>query len=188
MEKFKSAEESSDYLTGAPADVMDASLLNTVVDEYTLDLRQACKFLNEALASEILCVLRYRSHQVLVDGIHSSMASEEFEHFAKEEFEHVMLLAMRLRELGSEPDLNPASATKYAKTNFGSAKTLYGMIREDLVAEKVAIGMYRKMIKWFGLQDPTTRKLLEHILSEEEHHAHQLASMLEEEGTKPMLV
>lgn len=149
-----------------------------VTADYPLDKEEACALLNEALASEILCVLRYHHHQIIAKGINYPQVSAEFKEHAEEEMEHVLKLAERIDQLGGDPDMNPATITKRSATQYGSSGDLITLIREDLVAERVAIDVYRRMIAWFGDADPTTRRLLEHILADEEEHATDLADLL----------
>lgn len=159
-----------------------------VTEDYPLDLQQACALLNEALASEIVCVLRYRHHQICAKGIHyPSVAAEFAEHAASEE-KHMMRLAERIHQLGGNPDLNPATVTQRSGTEYSESTDLMTMIREDLIAERVVISLYRKMIDWFGTGDPTTRRLLEHILQDEEEHADDLANLLESENSRSHLM
>ncbi|AGH94585.1 ferritin-like domain-containing protein [Pseudobdellovibrio exovorus] len=150
-----------------------------VTADYPLDREMACQLLNEALASEILCVLRYRHHQVIAKGINYPQVAAEFKEHAIEEEEHMMQLAERIDQLGGDPDMNPANITRLSATEYGSSSNdLVTLIREDLVAERVAIDVYRRLIEWFGQGDPTTRRLLEQILADEEEHATDLADLL----------
>lgn len=153
-----------------------------VTTDYPLDLRRTHELLNEALAAEILCVLRYRHHQVIAKGIDFPAVAAEFAEHADAEQRHMMDLAERIDQLGGNPDLDPATVARRSATEYGKATTLDEMIREDLVAERVVIEIYRRMIGWFGNADPTTRRLLEGILAEEEEHASDLASLLESMG------
>lgn len=149
-----------------------------LTDDYTLDVNEACKILNRALATEVMCVLRYRHHQIIAKSIDKIQVAAEFEEHAKQEEEHMLMLAERINQLGGDPDFNPVSVAKNTITDFGKATTLKEMIEEDLIAERIVIIAYRKMIEWFGLADPTTRRILEHILGEEEDHANDLADLL----------
>jgi len=150
-----------------------------VTEDYPLDLDLAYELLNNALASEILCVLRYRHHQITAKGIDFPQVAAEFKEHAESESEHMLMIAERIDQLGGDPDFSTENLTKRAATQFGSATDLYTMIKDDLVAERVVIEVYRKMIKWFGDADPTTRRMLEHILEEEEDHANDLSDLLE---------
>jgi bacterioferritin len=149
-----------------------------VTPAYPLDLGEACKKLNEALASEILCVLRYRHHQVVAKGINYPQVAAEFKEHAMNEEEHMIMIAERIDQLGGDPDMNPATIMERASTDYGSQGDLATMIREDLVAERISIEVYRHLIEWFGSGDPTTRRMLEVILADEEEHASDLADLL----------
>jgi bacterioferritin len=149
-----------------------------VTKDYPLDLERTHELLNEALAAEILCVLRYRHHQIVAKGIDYPQVAAEFAEHAVSEEQHMLALATRIDELGGDPDLNPATVAKRAATEYGHAKSLADMIKEDLVSERIVIEIYRRMIGWFGNADPTTRRMLEGILADEENHANELASLL----------
>jgi bacterioferritin len=149
-----------------------------VTQEYSLDIDKACKMLNEALATEILCVLRYRHHQIIAKSIDFPQVAAEFKEHAEEEERHMLMIAERINQLGGDPDFNPATLLTRSATDYGKVKTLVEMIKEDLIAERIAISVYRKMIDWFGNADPTTRRMLEEILEDEEDHADELADLL----------
>lgn len=149
-----------------------------VTKDYPLDINQACNLLNEALATEIMCVLRYRHHQIIAKGIHSLQVAAEFEEHAIEEENHMLLIAERINQLGGNPDFNPATVMQRTATEYSGKDDLNDLIKEDLIAERIAIMVYRKMINWFGEADPTTRRMLETILAEEEEHADELANLL----------
>jgi len=149
-----------------------------VTTDYPLDIDEACKLLNDALATEILCVLRYRHHQIIAKGIDRIQVAAEFEEHALEEEQHMLMIAERINQLGRNPDFNPATIMQRTATEFGTGEDLRTLIKEDLIAERIAIMVYRKMIDWFGESDPTTRRMLEHILAEEEDHANDLADLL----------
>lgn len=148
-----------------------------VTKDYPLDLAEACKLLNSALATEILCVLRYRHHQVIAKGIDCIQIANEFEEHALNEEKHMLMIAERINQLGGNPDFNPGSVINRTVTEYGSSSDLKGMIQEDLVAERVVISVYRQMINWFQA-DSTTRRMLESILEDEEEHANDLADLL----------
>lgn len=150
-----------------------------VTEDYSLDRKEACKLLNDALASEILCVLRYRHHQIIAKSINRVQIAQEFEEHALEEEQHMLMIAERINQLGGNPDFNPATIMERTVTEYGHAEDLKDMIKDDLIAERVVIMVYRQMIEWFGLQDPTTRRMLESILADEEDHANDLADLLE---------
>jgi bacterioferritin len=149
-----------------------------VTVDYPLDLARAIQLLNEALAAEILCVLRYRHHQIHAKGIDYPQVSAEFAEHAEDEQRHMMAIAERIDQLGGDPDFNPATVTTRASTEFGSSDVLTKMIEEDLVAERVVIEIYRRLIQWFGHSDPTSRVMLEKILADEEDHANGLSDLL----------
>ncbi len=157
---------------------MQSLAQGSVTSDYKLDINQACLLLNEALASEIVCMLRYRHHQVIVKGIHSPQIAAEFQEHALSEEAHAMLIAERINQLGGNPDFNPTSLLHRSTTEYGEASDILAMLKEDLVAERIAINVYRKLISWFGDEDPTTRRMLEHILQDEEEHANDLADLL----------
>jgi bacterioferritin len=148
-----------------------------VTNDYPLDAREACRLLNDALATEIMCVLRYRHHQITAKGIDFIEIANEFKEHAEEESKHVLMIAERIAQLGGDPDFRPESAVKNSVTEYGNAKDLVSMIRDDLVAERIAIEVYRKLIVWFG-PDATTRRMLEQILEDEEEHATDMSDLL----------
>jgi bacterioferritin len=150
-----------------------------VTKDYPFDIEEACKVLNEALATEIMCVLRYRHHQIIAKGINSPQVAAEFEEHAEEEQRHMLMIAERINQLGGNPDFNPDTVLKRTLTNYGVGTTLKEMIEEDLIAERIVIMIYRKMIEWFGAGDPTTRRMLEKILKDEEEHANDLMDLLD---------
>lgn len=152
-----------------------------VTKDYPLDLQEAIKLMNEALASEILCVLRYRHHQIIAKGIDFPQVAAEFAEHAQDEHEHMMMIAERIDQLGGDPDLNPATVASRSATQYGSSGpdvALDQMIKEDLVSERIVIEIYRKLIEYFGVADPTSRRMFEKILEEEEEHANDLADLL----------
>lgn len=156
-----------------------------VTSDYPLNVEEACLRLNQALATEILCVLRYRHHQIAAKGIDFPQVAAEFEEHAKSEEAHVLMLAERIDQLGGRADFNPANIQNKSVTEFGKAETLLGMIQEDLVAERIVIEVYRNQIQWFGSGDPTTRRLLEAILEDEEEHANDLSDLLQKMDRSP---
>ena len=149
-----------------------------VTVDYPLDLMQARLLLNRALASELLCVLRYRHHQIAAKGIDFPQVAAEFKEHAESEEKHAMLIAERISQLGGRADFDPAHISERSSTEFGKAEDLLSMIKEDLIAERIAIEVYRKNIQWFGADDPTTRRMLEGILADEEDHANDMADLL----------
>lgn len=156
--------------------------------DYQLDPQQAVGILNEALATEIVCTLRYRFHYFMATGIHSAAVAEEFLEHANEEQEHADWLAERIKQLGGKPEMNPANITGLSHSEYVEGNTLVEMLKEDLVAERIAIESYRDMIKFFGEKDSTSRRLLERILEKEEEHADEIADLLfavETDSEKP---
>jgi len=149
-----------------------------VTYDYRLDPVQAVRVLNEALATEIVCVLRYRFHYFMATGIHSSAVAKEFLVYAQEEQEHADRIAARIRQLGGKPEMDPAVVAQSSHTEYKEGTSLADMLREDLVAERIAVATYREIIKYFGQDDPTSRTMLEAILTQEEEHAAELADLL----------
>ncbi len=156
------------------------SILNgAVTEDYPLDLARTHELLNQALAAEILCVLRYRHHQIVATGIDNPQVADEFAEHAEDEHRHMMLIAERIDQLGGDPDFNPATVTPRSSTEYGGGmQTLEKLIEDDLVAERVVIEIYRKLIQWFGNADPTSRRMFETILADEEDHANDLSDLL----------
>jgi len=153
-----------------------------ITEGYTADRETAIKLLNEALATEIVCVLRYKRHYFMASGIHSEAVAAEFLQHANEEQTHADEIASRIVQLGGAPNLNPDGLSARSHAEYVEGETLLDMIKEDLVAERIAIDSYRDMIKYFGSDDPTSRRMLEGILAMEEEHADDLVSMLGEFG------
>lgn len=136
------------------------------------------RLLNDALATEITCVLRYRRHYFTVDGVTSPAIKAEFLVHANEELAHADKLAERIVQLGGEPDLNPSTLLDRSHADYDESKTLNAMIKANLIAERVAIETYRQMVQLIGDQDPTTKRILEQILADEEEHADELKDWL----------
>lgn len=149
-----------------------------VTPNYEGDVRTAIELLNDALAAEIVCVLRYKFHYVTAAGIDSDAVRAEFLEHAVEEQDHADRIAKRINQLGGRPDMNPANVTGRAATEYREGVDLIDMINEDLVAERIAIQSYRAWIRHFGDGDPTTRRMLEDILTQEEEHANDLHDLL----------
>ncbi len=145
---------------------------------YKVDRETALKLLNEALATEIVCVLRYKRHYYAATGINSEGVKAEFLEHANEEQQHADQLAERITQLGGEPNLNPEGMLSRSHSEYVEGTTLVDMIKEDLVAERIAIDSYSEMIRFFGDGDPTSRRLMEEILAKEEEHANDLADLL----------
>lgn len=146
--------------------------------DYLLDTDQVCKILNEALATEIVCVLRYRFHYFMASGIHKEGVAAEFLEHSKEEQEHADTIAERIKQLGGKPEMNPAVVARQSHSEYVEGASLADMIRENLVAERIAIQTYREMVRFFGEKDPTTRRMMEDILAVEEEHADEMSDFL----------
>lgn len=151
-----------------------------VTEGYSADRETVVKLLNEALATELVCVLRYRRHYFTATGIHAEGVAAEFLQHSNEEQGHADMIAQRIVQLKGEPDLNPEGLLSRSHAEYTEGDTLTDMIKEDLIAERIAIDSYREMIQYFGNDDPTSRRLLETILAVEEEHADDLVSMLEQ--------
>ena len=141
------------------------------------------KLLNEALATEIVCVLRYRRHHFMAAGINATSVAQEFLQHANEEQMHADQIAQRIVQLGGEPNFSPEGLLTRSHAEYVEGETLIDMIKEDLVAERIAIDSYREMIAYLGNDDPSTRLVMEGILAMEEQHADDLVSLLEELGS-----
>ena len=150
-----------------------------VTENYRADRTAVVKILNEALATEIVCVLRYKRHHFMASGIHAQAVAAEFLEHANEEQGHADQIAERITQLGGAPDLNPHSLATRSHSEYVEGTTLIDMLQENLVAERVAIESYSEMIRYIGDKDPTTRRLLESILAVEEEHAEDLKTLLE---------
>jgi bacterioferritin len=146
---------------------------------YKADRPTVLKVLNEALATEIVCFLRYKRHHFMAKGILSQSVAAEFAEHAAEEQAHADLIAGRIVQLGGEPDYSPVTLLARSHSEYAEGKDLTGMIEEDLVAERIAIDSYREIIRFLGDEDPTTRNILEQILANEEEHAEDLASLIQ---------
>ena len=150
-----------------------------VTEGYRADRETVVKLLNEALATEIVCVLRYKRHYFMATGIHAEGVAAEFLEHANDEQGHADQIAHRIVQLQGEPNFNPEGLLMRSHAEYVEGTTLTDMIREDLVAERIAIDSYREMITYFGNEDPTSRRLLEGILAVEEEHADDLVNLLE---------
>ena len=150
-----------------------------VTTGYAADRMTVIRLLNEALATELVCVLRYKRHYFMAKGIHSDPVKAEFLAHAGEEMAHADRLAKRIVELGGEPNFSPDGLCTRSHAEYVAGDTLGSMIREDLIAERIAIESYREMIAYLGGNDPTTQQMLKDILATEEEHADDLASLLD---------
>ena len=149
-----------------------------VTEGYRGNRETIIKLLNEALATEIVCVLRYKLHYFMAQGIHSQAVAAEFLEHANEEQGHADQIAARIIQLQGKPNMNPEGLTSRSHSEYKEAGTLVDMIKENLVAERIAIESYTEMARYFGEKDPTTRRMIEGILAMEEEHAEDLASLL----------
>lgn len=153
-----------------------------VTQGYSADRETVVKLLNEALATEIVCVLRYKRHYFMASGIHAEGVAAEFLEHANDEQGHADQIAQRIVQLQGEPNFNPEGLLMRSHAEYVEGNSLTEMIQEDLVAERIAIDSYREMITYFGNDDPTSRRMLEEILAVEEEHADDLVSLLEKMG------
>jgi bacterioferritin len=158
-----------------------------VTENYGGDVEQTIDLLQTALATEIVCVLRYTMHNIAAVGIDSESVKEEFAEHARDEREHMEKIANRINQLGGTPNLDPEGLQTRSATEYGSAQKLIDMIKENLVAERIAVEHYRDLIRFFGDKDPTTRIMLEGILAQEEDHANDMHDLLVAHEGKPFL-
>jgi bacterioferritin len=146
---------------------------------YAADRENVLRMLNEALATELVCVLRYKRHYFMAQGIHAAPVAAEFLEHANEEMAHADLIAKRIVELCGEPNFSPDGLAARSHAEYVEGDSLKSMIRENLVAERIAIESYREMIAYLGDEDPTTQRMLKEILASEEEHADDLASLIQ---------
>ncbi len=151
---------------------------------YSADRETVIELLNQALATELVCVLRYKFHYYMASGINSQAIKAEFLEHAREEQGHADLLAERITQLDGKPNLSPEGLLDRSHADYVEGENLADMIKEDLVAERIAIDSYREMINYIGSDDPTTRRVLEGILAMEEEHADDMNTLLEQIGQK----
>jgi len=149
-----------------------------VTEAYKADRAKVIEVLQEVLATEIVCVLRYKNHYFMAQGIHANPIAAEFLEHAKEEQDHADEVAGRICELGGNPNLDPAGLATRSHAEYREVHGLEEMITEDLVAERVAIETYNEIVRWLGQDDPTTRRMMERLLAVEEKHADDLAKFL----------
>lgn len=153
-----------------------------VTSGYTLDSKAVTDMLNSALATELICALRYKQHYYMCEGMNAQAVAAEFLEHANEEQQHADQLAERITQLGGEPEMDPAKLPGLAHSEYKSASSVSDMVRENLIAERIAIDSYRAMIEYLNDKDPTTRRLLEEILAVEEEHADDLVSLMTKAG------
>ena len=149
-----------------------------VTASYQADRAKVIEVLNEVLATETVCTLRYRSHYFMARGIHATGVEDEFLEHAQQEQQHADMVAKRICELGGTPNLNPEGLAIRSHAQYGEGETLEDMIREDLIAERIAIATYSEIIRWLANEDPTTRRMMEELLATEEEHADDMAKLL----------
>lgn len=149
---------------------------------YQGDVQTAIRILNEALATEIVCTLRYKHHYYMASGIHAQAVAQEFLEHAREEEMHADQIANRITQLNGKPDFNPQGLASKSHSEYVEGNSLIDMIKEDLVAERIAIESYTEMIRYFNEKDPTSRRLMEEVLAKEEEHAEDLATLLQTLG------
>src|SRR5439155_7387879 len=154
-----------------------------VTEGYKADRDTVIRLLQEALATEIICVLRYKRHYFMASGINAQSVAQEFLQHATEEQMHADQIAQRIVQLGGAPNFSPERLSTRSHSEYIEGESLTDMIKEDLVAERIAIDSYREMIQYFGNDDPTTRRLMETILAVEEEHAEDLVTLLEKIGS-----
>jgi len=150
-----------------------------VTESYTADRKQVVRLLNEALATEWVCVLRYYRHYFMASGMLADSVKAEFLEHAHQEQEHASRIAERIVQLGGEPDLNPETLTARSHAEYRPGHDLRDMVKEDLIAERIAIDSYREMIQYIGDRDTTTKRILEDVLAQEEEHANDMADLLD---------
>jgi bacterioferritin len=150
-----------------------------VTSGYGADREAIIKLLNEALATELVCVLRYKRHYFMAKGIHAESVKAEFLQHAKEEMAHADRIAKRITELGGEPDFSPDSLSIRSHAEYIPGDSLVSMIKENLIAERIAVESYREMVDFLANNDPTTQRMIKEILAVEEEHADDMASLLE---------
>jgi bacterioferritin len=158
-----------------------------VTKTYEGDVETTIRLLNGALATELVCVLRYKYHAVVATGISSEGVKAEFVEHAAEEARHADQIAERINQLGGKPNFNPEGLVARSHSQYVEGNNLVDMIKENLVAERIAIDSYRSMIRYFSTHDPSTRRMLEHILAKEEEHANDMHDLLVAHEGSPML-
>jgi bacterioferritin len=149
-----------------------------VTESYKGDVNKTIEILNEALATEIVCVLRYMHHYFMATGVHAKSVADEFKEHADDEREHADSLAERIQQLGGKPNFDPRGLLERSVSQYVEGETLAEMIREDLIAERMVIEVYQEMVRFFSDNDPTTRVLVEELLKKEEEHASDLSDLL----------
>ena len=149
-----------------------------ITETYTADRKAVIRLLNQALATEWVCVLRYYRHYFMASGMLADSVKAEFLEHAQQEQAHATLIAERIVQLGGEPDLNPDTLTQRSHAEYKEGSDLRDMVKENLIAERIAIDSYREMVNYIGDRDTTTKRILEHVLAQEEEHADDMADLL----------
>jgi bacterioferritin len=158
-----------------------------ITETYGGDVKQAIEILQNVLATEIVCVLRYTMHSIAATGIASEGVKDEFAQHAKEEQEHMTMVAERINQLGGKPNFNPEGLASRSASQYAEGENLVDMIKENYIAERIAVDHYRELIRYFAENDPTTRVMLEGILATEEEHTNDMHDLLVAHEGKPML-
>jgi bacterioferritin len=156
-----------------------------VTSNYGGDVETTVKLLNDALATELVCWLRYTFHAITAQGLSSEAVKAEFAEHAREELEHAQQLAERINQLNGKPNMNPEGLATRSHSQYVEGTSLVDMIRENLIAERIAIESYREMVRYFGEKDPVTRRMLEEILAKEEEHADDMNDLLASHDPEP---
>jgi bacterioferritin len=154
---------------------------------YGGDPKKTVEILQSVLATELVCVLRYTQHSIAASGLSSQSVKKEFAEHAKEEHGHALQVAERITQLGGTPDFNPETLTRRSASQFAPGENLVDMIKENLIAERIAVEHYQELVRYFADHDPTTRTMLEGILKVEEDHADEMHDLLEAHEGTPML-
>jgi bacterioferritin len=150
-----------------------------ITDAYGADVHRVIQVLNDVLATELVCVLRYKRHYFTASGINSTAVAAEFLEHAAEEQVHADMVAQRIVQLRGEPDFDPATLAQRSHSDYTEGETLVEMLRDDLIAERIAIASYQEIVRWLGNDDPTSRRMMEELLATEEEHADDLLNLLE---------
>ena len=158
-----------------------------IMPSYAGDVQKTIDLLQTVVATELVCVLRYRMHAISAEGINSKSVAEEFVEHAESEYEHMLMAANRIDQLGGVPNLDPQDLASRSATEYGKGGDLVQMLKENLIAERIVIEHYQELIQYFGHNDPTTRKMLEKILADEEDHASDMHDLLVAQQGTPFL-
>ena len=162
------------------ADARHGMAQGPVTEAYGKETSYVTDVLNDVLASELVCVLRYKRHYYTAQGVHGPTVAAEFLEHANDEQRHADQVAERIVQLGGEPDFDPAVLLQRSHSRYVAGGTLREMVQEDLIGERIVISTYAEIIRWLGDADPTTRRLMERLLTEEESHADDLRSLMQQ--------